>query len=147
MRLTITSTPSSVAHRPRERRAALEPEPVECPRALDREQREVVGDVADVRAAKLALLQPAKVGLAIRGVDDQQVAVPVEPVDDQVVDDPAVLGRQQRVLRLADRDPVDVVRQRRLQQIARGRALDLDLAHVRDVEDAGVGSEPPGARR
>ena len=27
----------------------------------------------------------------------------------------------------------------RLQQLPRGRPLDLDLAHVRDVEDAGVG--------
>ena len=29
----------------------------------------------------------------------------------------------------------------RLQQVAGGRSLDLDLAHVRDVEDAGVGAD------
>ena len=31
----------------------------------------------------------------------------------------------------------------RLQQVARRRPFDLDLAHVRDVEDAGVGSDGP----
>ena len=35
---------------------------------------------------------------------------------------------------------VDVVRERRLEQVACGRAFDLELAHVRDVEDAGVGA-------
>ena len=67
----------------------------------------------------------------------------VEPVDDQVVDDPARLGRQQRVLRVAGRQLVDVVREHRLQDVARRRPLDLDLAHVGDVEDAGVGAHGP----
>ena len=62
----------------------------------------------------------------------------VEAVDDQVVDDSAGLGRQQRVLRLARRQAVDVVREHRLQQVACGRPFDLELAHVRDVEDPGV---------
>ena len=44
--------------------AALEPEPLERARALDGEQREVVGDVAHVRAAQLVLLDPGEVGLA-----------------------------------------------------------------------------------
>ena len=64
--------------------------------------------------------------------------MPVEPVEDHVVDDPAALVRDERVLRLAGLEPVDVVRERRLQQVARGRSLDLELAHVRDVEDARV---------
>ena len=34
----------------------------------------------------------------------------------------------------------DVVREHRLQQLERLRPLDLELAHVRDVEDAGVGA-------
>ena len=64
----------------------------------------------------------------------------VEPVDDQVVDDAARLVREQRVLRVAGLEPVEVVRERRL-AAARGRsALDLELAHVRDVEDARVGA-------
>ena len=36
-------------------------------------------------------------------------------VHDQVVDDPAALVREQRVLRLAGRDSIEVVRERRLQ--------------------------------
>ena len=120
--------------------AGGEPEPLERARALHGEQRVLVGDVAHVGAAQLALLQPLEAGLAVRRVDDEQVPVLVEPVDDQVVDDPAGLVGQQRVLRLAGREPVDVVRERRLQQVARRRPFDLDLAHVRDVEDAGVGA-------
>ena len=37
-------------------------------------------------------------------------------------------------------EPVDVVREHRLQELLRRRAVDVDLAHVRDVEDAGVGA-------
>ncbi len=62
-----------------------------------------------------------------------------EPVGDQVVDDPAVLVRQQRVLRLAGLDPVEVIRERRLQELVGMWPLHLELAHVRDVEDAGIG--------
>jgi len=35
-------------------------------------------------------------------------------------------------------DPAEVVREQRLEQVARRRPLDLDLPHVRDVEDARV---------
>jgi hypothetical protein len=48
------------------------------------------------------------------------------------------LVRQQRVLGLARLEAVEVVRQGRLQQLVRPRPLDLELAHVRDVEDARV---------
>ena len=40
-------------------------------------------------------------------------------------------------------DSVEVVREQSLQQLVRPRALDLELAHVRDVEDAAV--RPHGA--
>ena len=35
-------------------------------------------------------------------------------------------------------EPVEVVREERLQELARRRPLDVELAHVRDVEDAAV---------
>ena len=38
-----------------------------------------------------------------------------------------------------DSDLVEVVREQPLEELLRARALDLELAHVRDVEDAGVG--------
>ena len=43
----------------------------------------------------------------------------VEPVGDQVVDDPAALVRQQRVLGSPSSTPVEVVREQALQQLAR----------------------------
>ena len=42
----------------------------------------------------LALLEPARVGLAVRRVHDEQEPIRLELVDDQVVDDPAVLVGQ-----------------------------------------------------
>ena len=84
------------------------------------------------------LFQPAVYRVHVRRVRDDQVAVLVESIDDQVVDDPAGLVREQRVLRVTATELVDVVGEHRLQQVARGRPLDLELAHVRDVEDAGI---------
>ena len=54
---------------------------------------------------------------------------------------PAAVVRQQGVLRLAVADPVEVVREQRPQQLAGGRPLDVELAHVGDVEDAAVGAD------
>ena len=108
------------------------------PRALDGEQRVPIGDVPDVGARPLALLDPFVVGVRVRCVDDQEVAAALEAVDDQVVDDAALLVREQRVLGLTDLEPVDVVREHGLEQIACVGAFDLDLAHVRDVEDTAV---------
>ena len=61
-----------------------------------------------------------------------------ELVCDQVVDDAAALVRQQRVLRLVGLDPVEVVREQRLQELGGARPFHLELAHVRDVEDARI---------
>ena len=122
-----------------------EPEPLDRARALDGEQRVLVGGVAHLGAADLALLHPRVRRLAVARVDDEQVVVRVDPVGDQVVDDPAALVREQRVLRLAVADPVEVVREQRLQQLVRVRALDVELAHVRDVEDAAVARGRRGA--
>jgi hypothetical protein len=135
--------PVEQAELEREGLAGLEAEALERARPLNGEERVLVRDVAHVRAAQLAFLQPGVVGVAVRSVDDDEVAVLVEPVDDHVVDDPARLGRDQRVLRGTRPQLVDVVGERRLDQVARRRALDLELAHVRDVEDAGVGPHRP----
>ena len=80
---------ADLAHRVRERLRLGEPEPLDRARALHGEQRVLVGGVAHLRAADLALLQPAVDRLAVRGVADDQEVAGVEPVDDQVVDDPA----------------------------------------------------------
>ena len=80
------------------------------------------------------------------GVDDEQQVVVVEPVGDQVVDRAAVLVEKQRVLRLAHADPAQVVREHRLEELERGGAAHLELAHVAHVEDARRARAPPDAR-
>ena len=129
-----------LAHRPSERLGTLEAEALESARALHREQRVLVGDVTYVGTAQLALLEPLEHRACVRRIRDDQVPVPVEPVEDDVVDDPSALVRDERVLRVTGLEPVDVVGERRLQQVTRSRPLDFQLAHVRDVEDARVGS-------
>src|SRR6185437_6926844 len=64
------------------------------------------------------------------GVHDEQDVVVGEPVGDQVVDRAAVLVEQQRVLRPAGLDPVDVVREHPLHERDRAGAAHLELAHV-----------------
>ena len=51
---------------------------------------------------------------------------------------PPRVVRQQRVLGLAVGEPREVVREQALQELELRRALDVELAHVRDVEDAAV---------
>ena len=70
----------------------------------------------------------------------------IDPVGDQIVDDAAVVVGQQRVLRVALAELVEIVREQRLKQLVRVRALDVELAHVRDVEDAAVGAHRPVLR-
>ena len=138
--------PVQLAHHERERRRLAETEPLERAGPLDGEESVLVGDVTDVGAAMLAVLDPLEVGLPVRRIHHEEIAAALDPVDDQVVDDPAPLVRQQRVLRTTDLDLVDVVREERLEQLASRRPLDVELAHVRDVEDAAVLAHGPVLR-
>ena len=122
--------PVELAHRVRERRCLREAEPFQRARSLDGQQRVVVGGVADLGPADLALLHPRVRGVAVTRVDDNEVVVRVDPVGDQVVDDAAAFIRQERVLRLAVTDLVEVVREQRLEELVRSRAFDMELAHV-----------------
>ena len=103
--------PVHLAHRVRERLRLGKAQALDRPRALDGEQRVLVGGVAHLGAADLVLLHPRVGRVAVARVDDDEIVVRVDPVGDQVVDDPAVLVREQRVLRLAVADLVEVVRQ------------------------------------
>jgi hypothetical protein len=123
-----------------------EAEPLDRARPLHGEQPVLVGAVGDLGAARLALLQPLEVRTRVRRVDDEQVPELGDPVGDQVVDDAAALVREQRVLRLSVADLREVVREERLEKRRHLGPLDLDLAHVRDVEDAAVGPHRPVLR-
>ena len=127
----------------REGRCVREAEPLERMRSLHRDEPVLVGGVAHLAAAWLALLQPVVDGRPIRRIDDE-VELPVaEAVRDEVVDDPSGVVREQRVLRLAVTELVDVVGEHRLEELLRRRSVDMDLAHVRDVEGAGIQTNGP----
>ena len=111
-------------------RGHLDPEQLERPRPLHGEHRPASRDIP-------GLVQPPRVDLDVGRVDDEEVAV-VAAVRDQVVDHPAGVVRQQRVLGLTRRDPVEVVRQEALEVVVGAFSRDLELAHVRDVEDPGM---------
>ena len=116
--------------------AGVEAEALERARSLDGDQCVLVRGVSHLGAACLPVLQPRVRGVAVAGVDDEQVVAVTHPVDDEVVDDPAALVREQRVLGLAVADPVEVVREERLEELRARGPLDVQLSHVRDVERA-----------
>ena len=112
----------------RERRD-IDAEPRQRFGPLDREKRPLRRDV-------LGLGESRVIGLDVRGVHDEEVVVGAAPVGNEVVDDPAPLVGEQRVLRVAVSRPVEVVGEPRLQVVVGAVPRDLQLSHVRDVEDA-----------
>src|SRR5207342_2165946 len=88
----------------------------------------------NLRAVRLTLLEPALDRWVVRRVDDEQVLTVTEPIRDQVVDDPATLVGEQRVLRFAVTQAGEIVRQHLLEERECGRTVDVELSHVRDVE-------------
>ncbi len=106
---------------------------------LDREHRVAVVGVDDLGSfgALGMMAEPRKVLVVIGRIGHRQVVVGGKAVGEQVVQDPAALVAQQRILGAAHGEGVDVVGQQALEQVARAGAAGLDLAHVGDVEDAG----------
>lgn len=78
--------------------------------------------------------------LGVGGVGDDHVLGLFEPIDDQVVQDAAVLAADHGVARPARLHGADVADQREVQQLGRLRAGDGDLTHVRQVEETGAGA-------
>jgi hypothetical protein len=124
-----------------ERRQLRQVDQAEGVRPLEREHRDPLGEILELRVGRHVRRQPVVVGVDPRGVDDEQDVIVGEPVGDQVVDRAAVLVQEQRVLRLARLDPVDVVGEHPLHERDRAGAAHLELAHVRHVEEAGMGAD------
>ena len=104
---------------------------------LHGEHRPVGEPVLDLAVEVGGVLgEPLEVALVVGGVRDGQEALVGEAVGEEVVQDAAVLAAEHRVLGAADVDLRDVVREHALQQVRGARPRGLDLAHVRDVEDA-----------
>src|SRR5262249_26751353 len=83
-------------------------------------------------------LQPGKIFLRTRGVHDKEELLVIDAINDQVINYPAALIEKKRVLTHADVELVDVVGQHDVEPIAPGWAVDDELAHVRNVEDANI---------
>ncbi len=110
-------------------------------RPLDREHRVVVQTVVERHVEGLRLLgEPGQVLVVVGRVRDRQIVVLAELVGEEVVQDASVFLGQDAVLRPVVGDLADVVGEDALQELQRLRPFRLDLAHVGDVEDAGLGA-------
>lgn len=108
--------------------------------ALHGDQRVRVSVVADLGLeARGALGQGVQDDLGVGGVRDDHVLGLAQAVDDQVVEDPAVLPADVRVAGAAHADGGDVADQRVVQGLDGLRAGQRDLAHVGQVEETGLG--------
>jgi len=81
-------------------------------------------------------LAHATVGIGQSLRDPKRATVVGEPVQREIVHDPAVLVAEQRVLDLADPERGDVVRREPLERPLGIRPAELELAHVAHVEAA-----------
>src|SRR5690606_16233992 len=107
-------------------------------RPLEREQGGLLGAVHDLDAeAVRELADPVPDLRGVRGIHHQPVTVR-EAVDEAVVQDAAVLLADRRVVGLAHVELRGVVRGDELDEAERVIAPDLELAHVRDVEQTGA---------
>ena len=107
--------------------------------ALDGDGGVPVGDVGDRHVELLRLLvQVGQVLVDVAGVDDQQVFALLKAVEVHVVDDAALLVGDQGVLGLVHIQGKHVAGEDVLQEPDVLRALDVQAAHVADVEDPAV---------
>ena len=114
-----------------------------CVRTLHGDDREIAArrDGQSKTAFRIQMAEPRDVFLGRAGVHDDAVVVIGEVIDDQVIDHAAFRIQQARIQRLAGNGEfVDVVGDRVLEELARFVAGEIDDAHVRHVEHAGVGA-------
>jgi hypothetical protein len=84
------------------------------------------------------LRNPGVVFLDIRGVDHEKKVRRGQSIDEDIVEKRSLRRQQARVLCLSDLQLRGVVTRDSLQRRQRVPAGDLDLAHVADVEHAGI---------
>ncbi len=104
-------------------------------------QRQHIGlrrDVAELDVVPGGMgLQPAGILGIVGGVDHHHIALS-QGIDKDIVDGAAILIAQQAVLGRTWLQRGEIAGDHLLQEGQRARALDHDLAHVGDVEQAGV---------
>ena len=82
------------------------------------------------------LLQPLKIFVDFRGVNDEQKFRLLNLVNNQVIDDAAVTIEQESVLPLADVQLRHIIRQHGIEPITRTFCRDDKLSHVRNIKHA-----------
>ena len=107
---------------------------------LNRQQRVAAAGINRGRFASLLDLRrnPRVVLLDIRRVDDEHEVAGRHAVDEHVVHEGAVEGRQRGIMRLADLQAAGVVARNALDRGERILARNFDFAHVADIEEAGA---------
>src|SRR3954447_14866210 len=83
-------------------------------------------------------LQPSEIFIRARRIHDEQILVLVDPIYNQVINDPAAVIEQKRVLTRADVELVEIVGQHVIEPIASTGAVHDELAHVRNVEHTNI---------
>lgn len=78
---------------------------------------------------------PCAVLVDAGGVDDEKKPFLARTVDDEVIDDAALFVEKEGVVPFPDGEGGDVVGEESVEPVHRSGALDLEFAHVRDVED------------
>lgn len=110
-------------------------------RALQCELAVISADVLEFDGfARVMRTDPLPIFIGRAGVYDQPQMVKASTVDEQVIDDRALFGGQRGVLSLAVDEFGDVVRGQAIHKRDGVVTADVDLAHVRDVEETGVRS-------
>jgi len=90
-----------------------------------------------VCSRKMAV-QPGKIFVRARRIDDQQKFLLANPINDQVIDDAATLVQQKSVLTRANIELADVICEHGVEPFARACSVPNQLSHVRNIEDAGI---------
>jgi hypothetical protein len=90
--------------------------------------------VVDADAFGCCLLEGSDDSCRIRRVGDDVDGVVVPLVDDEIVDHSTLSVTQQRILRLACIDAIEIVREHRIDESGGTWSVDGHLSHVRDIE-------------
>ena len=117
-------------------------EQVDAFRTLNRNLREIVGEVFDA-AIELAgiITHPAEIFFARAGIDHEQIIVLAKAVNDHVVDESSLGIEQRRILCLPDRQACSIVHRDVLDGVERPGAAEPNVAHMADVKDADAGAD------
>ena len=83
-------------------------------------------------------MQPCKIFIRASRVHDEQILLLLDAIYNQVINDPAAVIEQKRVLTHADVELVDVVGEHAIEPIARAGTVHDELSHVGNVEDADI---------